>query len=269
MAFSAAPGLTDAEDPLDLYPSHPDFIVLAYGAKEMPDTLTSYAKNHLPPIFMFGTAEDKLSLGWLTSLQSQLIEVDVPTEAHIFQNGVHGIGFGIGDPILGQWPKLMLNWFKSNGILSDKPRITLTGVVKLDGAPLVRGSIILTPVEDTNTAPIVIYITNTGTGPLGRFEVAEDQGPVEGKYRVEVREEATRWTSNSRDPFMIKMRQKQIDGTLTAADIKEWSAFVRDRDLSPSIYNQRVYSLRHPNDRKNYLVNIQKGKELLLEVFSK
>jgi acetyl esterase/lipase len=269
MAFSASPGRTDAEDLLDQFPNHLNFIILAYGAKEMHDTISSYARDHLPPTFMFGTAEDKGSLGKLTGLQVQLNQAEVPTEAHIFQNGVHGIGFGIGDPVLGQWPNLMINWLKVNGLLTSKKRIPINGVVHLNGTPLVRGSVILTPVEVTNAGSITIYITNTGTGPLGRFEVPGSQGPIAGKYRVEVREEATRWTSNSRDPFMIEMSRKQRDGTLTDADIKKWSAFVRNRDLSPSIFNQQVYTRRHPGDREEYIIDIQEGQEILLEVFSK
>jgi acetyl esterase/lipase len=269
MAFSAAPGMADAADPLDQYPTNPDFLILAYGSKQLSDTISSYAKTHLPPTFIFGTAEDKGSLKGLVSLQAQLIAADVPCETHIFQQGVHGIGFGIGDPTLGEWPKLMINWLKINGILSPQKRIPLAGVVNLDGLPLVRGIVILTPVEDPNAGTLAIYITNTGTGQPGRFEVPASQGGIAGKYRVEVREEATRWTSNSRHPFMIEMRQKEIDGTLTDADIVKWSAFVRDRDLSPSINNQRVYAHRHPMDREDYIMDIQEGKDILIEVFSK
>ncbi len=268
MAFSAAPGKNDASDPLDREATNPNFIVLVYGSKQMPDTLSDFARAHLPPVFMFGTAEDKGSLRGLTSLYPSLIEADVPVESHIFQNGDHGVGFAVGDPILGKFPDLMMQWIKVNGMLSDKKRIPITGLVHLDGKPLPRGMIVLTPMDDPNTTPVVIYMTNTGTGELGRFNVAAAQGPVEGRYKVEVREEATRWTSNSRDPFMISMREKQRAGSLTDEDVVAWSAYIRKRDLSPSIDNQRVYRYQKPNVKKEYIIDVKEGQEILLEVNS-
>jgi hypothetical protein len=39
--------------------------------------------------------------------------------------------------------------------------------------------------------------------------------------------------------------------------------------LSPSIYNQVVYSRQHPNDKQDYIITIKDGVEVLIEVFSK
>jgi hypothetical protein len=158
---------------------------------------------------------------------------------------------------------------KDGGFLTDKPRVALSGVVKLDGTPLLKGMVILSPMDNAEAPPVVVYINNTGTGELGRFLVAKNFGPVEGRYRVEVRQDATRWTSNSREPFMINMMNKQRQGTLTDADRKEWGEYLRNRDLSPSIYNQRVYPRRRPGDNNDYTVDIRDGKEVLIEVFSK
>ena len=99
--------------------------------------------------------------------------------------------------------------------------------------------------------------------------VPKNQGPVAGKYKVEVRQDATRWVSNSREPFMIKMMDKQSKGTLTDADKKEWNEYLRNRDLSPSIYKQRIYASKHPNDKEDYIVEIKENREILIEVFSK
>jgi hypothetical protein len=112
-------------------------------------------------------------------------------------------------------------------------------------------------------------MNNTGTGELGRFSVNRNQGPVEGKYRVEVRQDATRWTSNSRDPFMIKMMSKQRDGTLTEQEAKEWGEHLRKRDLSPSIEGQHVFSRQRPGDKNDYIIEIKDGVDFLIEVFSK
>lgn len=190
-------------------------------------------------------------------------------EAHFFRNGEHGSGFAIGDPILGEWPELMYKWLASDGFLTSKSQCALTGTVKLDGSPLLRGMIVLTPVDQPNAPPVIIYMTNTGTGELGRFNVPASRGPVEGKYKVVVRQEATRWTSNSRDPFMIKMMAKQRDNSLTDVEIKEWGDYLRKRDLSPSIDNQRVFSRQRPDDNNEYVISIKEGVDVAIEVYSK
>lgn len=268
MSFNPLTGKIDAIDPLDHFPTKPDFMILAYGSMQKPPSLDAITLASLPPTFMYGTAEDAGSMNGMAELYTSLFHAKVPVEAHFFRNGEHGSGFAIGDSILGEWPKLLLNWLTAGGFLTDKTRHSLSGLVKLDGSPLLRGMIILTP-QDQSAPPVVVYITNTGTGELGRFSVPAKQGPVAGKYRVEVRQDATRWTSNSRDPFMIKMMKKQSDKTLTEQEIKEWSEYQRKRDLSPSIYNQRVFRRQHPNDKQNYIFEIKEGKELSIEVFSR
>jgi hypothetical protein len=93
---------------------------------------------------------------------------------------------------------------------------------------------------------------------------------VAGKYRVEVRQDATRWLSNSRDPVMIQMMAKQRERTLTEADRKAWGDYIRQRDLSPSIERQRVFSRQHPKDKTDYIVELKPDRpELTLEVFSR
>ena len=259
----------NSNDALDRLPSKPNFLILAYGSTRIGDNVDTSILNSFPPTFMYGTVEDRGSQGGMLDMYSRLYRSRVPVEAHFFQNGIHGTGFAVGDPVLGEWPNLMHNWMAAGGYLTSKPQIALDGVVKLDGAPLVKGMVILTSIADKYAPPVIIYINNTGTGELGRFLVSKEQGPVEGRYKVEVRQDATRWTSNSRHPFMIDMMDKQSKGTLTDSERKEWGAFLRQRDLSPSIYNQRIFSRKHPNDKADYIVDIIAGKEILVEVFSK
>ena len=235
----------------------------------IPPNVDSATLAKVPPTFMYGTAEDAGSLKGMLELYGRLFQAGVPVESHFFRNGVHGSGFAMGDPVLGEWTTLMSNWLAVGGFLTDKPQVSLSGIVRLDGKPLVKGMVILTPVDEAGAPPVVVYINNTGTGELGRFKVPSSQGPVAGKYRVEVRQDATRWTSNSRDPFMIKMMNKQREGTLSEQDRKEWSEFLRKRDLSPSIDDQRVFPRQHPNDKNAYVMNIIDGADVLIEVFSK
>jgi len=259
----------NATDPLDRISSKPDFLIMAYGSVRIPANADQAVLTAMPPTFMYGTVEDRSSQGGMLEMYTRLYRAGAPVEAHFFQNGIHGTGFALGDPVLGQWTDLLHNWLSVNGFLTERPQIPIAGVVKLDGAPLLKGMVILTPLDDKEAPPVTVYVNNTGTGKLGRFSVAKKQGPVEGRYKVEVRQDATRWTSNSRDPFMITMMDKQSKGTLTDADRKEWGEYVRKRDLSPSIDKQRIYSRRHPADKGDYIVNIKDGSEMVIEVFSK
>ena len=267
MSFNPLLGNPEASDLLERVPSRPDFLILAYGSMQMP---AATAGANVPPTFMYCTAEDAGQMRGMSELYANLLKAKVPAEAHFFVNGVHGVGFAQGDPVLGEWPNLMHRWLTAGGFLTEKPRVPLAGVVKLDGTPLLRGMVILTPVDQPNTPPVTMYITNAHTDALGSFAVSQNQGLVAGKYRVEVRQDATRWLSNSRDPVMIKMMAKQRDRTLTDEDRKEWSAYIRNRDLSPSIENQRVYRRQHPKDKTDYIIEIKSGEnQLNLAVFSR
>ncbi len=269
LGFNGSPGMSDASDPLEKQSAIPSFNVLAYGSMAFPSDLPADRIKTIPPTFMYSTTEDAGSIYGMSSLYSDLMRHKVPVESHFFQNGVHGTGFAVGDPVLGQWTQMLWNWMHTNGFLSGKPRMPISGVVKLDGSPLLRGLIVLTPVEDANDPPVIIYMTNTGTGELGRFDMPENQGPVKGKYKVEVRQEATRWTSNSRDPFMIEMMAKYRQQTLTDEDRKKWGEFLRRRDLSPSIDNSILFAKQHPGDKRDYIIDVADGKDVLIEVFSK
>jgi hypothetical protein len=117
---------------------------------------------------------------------------------------------------------------------------------------------------------VVAYVFNTGQ-VLGRFVVPQNQGLVPGRYRVEVRQNATRWLSNGRNEMIIKMNQKLRAGEVTAADRQEWNDYARKRDLSPSIESQRVYRRSNPKDKNDLVVEIKAGVEnqLQIEVFSR
>jgi hypothetical protein len=43
---------------------------------------------------------------------------------HIFADGKHGSGLGKGDPALDQWPSLLENWLRAQGLLTvDKAAV--------------------------------------------------------------------------------------------------------------------------------------------------
>src|ERR1019366_9637486 len=71
-----------------------------------------------PPTFLFSTSEDtgvppENSVAFYLALH----KAHVPAELHIFQKGPHGVGLDLGDPALGEWPKLLVNWLCGLGLL--------------------------------------------------------------------------------------------------------------------------------------------------------
>jgi hypothetical protein len=201
---------------------------------------------------------------------NDLRKAGVPVEAHFFADGEHGVGFALGDPVLGEWPGLLLRWMRANGLLTGAERVAIRGIVTLDGEPLARGSVIFTPIDSPGAPPVVATVFNTG--PVrGEFAVKAARGPTPGRYRVEVRLDATRWMSNARDPVLQEMLPKLRAGTLSEDDRRRWIAHARGRNLSPSIDGQRVYPKHRPGDRGDIVVEIKGGGEnrLDLEVVTK
>jgi acetyl esterase/lipase len=71
-----------------------------------------------PPTFIFQTNADTTvpaenSVYYYLALR----KAGVKAEMHIFQNGPHGVGLGMDDPSLSEWPKLLANWLRLNGIV--------------------------------------------------------------------------------------------------------------------------------------------------------
>jgi acetyl esterase/lipase len=135
-------GNPNAADPIDRASSRPDFAVLGYPVisftapyshrgsvrallGDSPDPkLLEDLSNELrvtpqtPPTFLFSTSEDagvpaENSVAFYLALH----KLNVPAELHIFQKGDHGVGLDLGDPALGEWPKLLINWLRVLGLL--------------------------------------------------------------------------------------------------------------------------------------------------------
>jgi acetyl esterase/lipase len=137
-----------APDAIDRVSSRPDFMVLGYplisyvagwanpGFRDMAnrgllgpnDSLKLRAEispdmavtPETPPAFLFSTSQDDAlppqdnAVLFYLALQRN----HVPSELHVFQNGPHGVGLDLGDPVLGEWPLLLRNWLAVNGWLS-------------------------------------------------------------------------------------------------------------------------------------------------------
>ncbi len=103
-------------------------------------------------------------------------------ELHVFGYGERGLGLGVGDPDLKEWPRLLLRWLRPCGFLTDGTRTAVSGHVTLDGKP--TGMVWMTFVPDDERSPIARVRIHRDTE--GAFEIPAAVGPVPGPHRVEV-----------------------------------------------------------------------------------
>jgi acetyl esterase/lipase len=135
-------GKADAPDPIDRMSSRPDFLVLGYpvisftapythkgslknllGENPDPELVKSLSSEfqvtaQTPPTFLFTTSGDTTvppenSIAFYLALH----KVGVPAEMHVFEKGPHGVGLGGMDPALEEWPRLLVIWFRTRGLL--------------------------------------------------------------------------------------------------------------------------------------------------------
>lgn len=135
-------GDAGASDPIERVSARPDFAVLGYPVISLTEPWTHQGskKNLLgdnpdpalakslsgenavtaqtPPTFLFHTNGDtgvpaENSIYYYLALR----KAGVVAEMHIFQRGPHGVGLGMDDFALSQWPGLLANWLRVNGLL--------------------------------------------------------------------------------------------------------------------------------------------------------
>jgi acetyl esterase/lipase len=136
------PGDPQASDPIDRASSRPDFAILCYpvisftapythrgsansllGDSPDPKLLEDLSNDlhvtpQTPPTFLFSTSADtgvppENSVAFYLALH----KAGVLAELHVFQKGPHGVGLALGDPALGAWPTLLVNWLRGLGLL--------------------------------------------------------------------------------------------------------------------------------------------------------
>jgi acetyl esterase/lipase len=130
LAFATATGfakrLYDPIDAIDEISCRPDFAVLCYsgylkakdkdelwpGLRIPPDT---------PPILLAHASDDNVSYGGSISENSVLMylalkRAGIPTELHVYATGDHDFGVRQNERLPSSWPKLCLNWLRSQGM---------------------------------------------------------------------------------------------------------------------------------------------------------
>jgi acetyl esterase/lipase len=138
-------GKPDAEDPVERVSSRPDYLVLGYpwigalsesdprymdrckkdfGAERCDPLKTGYSPDlsvtkETPPTFLYHTFNDQsVPVEQGLRFYAALVKAGVPSEAHFFPNGPHGVGLGKGDAVLDQWPNLLESWLRAQGLLT-------------------------------------------------------------------------------------------------------------------------------------------------------
>jgi acetyl esterase/lipase len=138
-------GNLTAADPIDRFPAHLNFAILAYpvisfGAfahqgsvlnllgpnpdAALLDELSNekHVTQQTPPTFLFATSDDPVvpvenSVLYYLALR----KANVPAEMHLYEHGAHGVGLALYDPILSTWPGRLADWLRSHGWLA-KPQ---------------------------------------------------------------------------------------------------------------------------------------------------
>jgi acetyl esterase/lipase len=135
-------GDSSASDPIDRASSRPDFMILSYpvitlvgpkthqgsrknllGDNADPDLARSLSSElqvtaQTPPTFLFTTNGDT-TVPPENSIEFYLAmrKAGVQGELHVYQNGPHGVGLALNDPILFSWPQRLEAWLHLRGLL--------------------------------------------------------------------------------------------------------------------------------------------------------
>jgi hypothetical protein len=233
-----SPNGLDSTDTVAQASPHPDFLALIDGGS-IPSTIAAWP----PPTFLVGSTNAADNLSGMIDLWTYLRspQLKVPVEAHFFPKVEANDGIDASSPSLGTWPNLFYNWIRAYGFLTDQPRVAIHGSVLLDGRPLPFGYVILTPIDFIGAGPIVAHVFNSTAGvAIGSFSVPAKLGPVPGRYKVDVRQNANRWLSNAFSNDLIRD-----------------PAFGHSRILSPSIDDQHSFTKAHPGDKDDLVIEIK------------
>ncbi len=233
--------------------SRPDFAALIWPTKVPSVT----SESRPPPTFVVGSTDATDNPAGV-ELWQKLRAARVPVDAHLFTRADRATLLAAGNLSAGAWPEMFFAWARFSGLLTDAPRVAVKGMVHLDGRPLPHGYVIFTPIDFVGVGPIVGRVLNSTAGvPIGQFSISAAQGPVAGRYKVEVRQNMNRWLSNSFSGDLVSGR-----GGLTP----EKAHFGHHRVLAPSITDQRSFAKVRPGDAEDYVVELRSGADANLDV---
>jgi len=263
-ASGAATAATLAYDPSSAADSaRPDLLALIWGA---PATLPAAGDGvKFPPTFLVGSTATGDHPSPTINLWTKLRAARSPVDAHFFARADLTSVLASGNPSAAAWPELFFNWARFSGLLTAEPRVPLKGMAYLDGRPLPHGYIIFTPLDAAGVGPVIGRVINSTAGvAIGEFSVPAGQGPLAGRYKVDVRQNMHRWLSNSFSGALVQTRG--------AAPTPEQAHFGHHRVLSPSIADQLSFTKVRPTDAQDYVIEFKPDPaanlDLKIAVFS-
>ena len=144
------PAPSTSASAIDQLSDRPDFVVLGYPwlnamepalGKEItycglvhgptPTQCSTFATEYTPklhvtaqtpPTFIYSTSDDSVvPIRASVEFYTAMIKAGAPVEMHIFRHGQHGSGLGKGDAALDQWPVLLEQWLRDQGLFT-KPQ---------------------------------------------------------------------------------------------------------------------------------------------------
>lgn len=89
-----------------------DFLMFVYTRTQLLEGRV--INEYFPPTFMLVTADDpryKMNMEFFEILHKK----NIPTELHVFQQGLHGFGLGKGLCNCEYWPSIFYRWLQNNG----------------------------------------------------------------------------------------------------------------------------------------------------------
>lgn len=288
-----------ATDAAAKFSSRPDLLALIWGSTQNLPAVAEGAPKH-PTTFLLGSTNAGDNLTGTIDLWNKLRAARVSVDAHFFLKADLKSVLAADNVSVGSWPELFHNWARFCGLMTDDQRWPVKGLVHLDGRTLPHGYVIFTPIDFVGAGPIIGRVLNsTANKEMGLFEIPVDQGPVAGRYKVEVYQTMNRWISNS---FTSGLTNATIGGrggrggrggpgaagapgTTPAAPAAPVAPpappvvnqnaiyFGHHRELRPSIGDLTKYTKARPSDKDDYVVEFKPGADanmnLKIEVFSK
>jgi acetyl esterase/lipase len=132
LALATATGFKDRLyepiDDADKVSSRPDFAVACYpGYLKVKDKDEIRADLRIPtdtpPIFLAHTSDDNVAYGGSIPENSvfmylALKRASIPTELHVYATGDHDFGVRQNEKLPSSWPRLCVNWLRSQGLVS-------------------------------------------------------------------------------------------------------------------------------------------------------
>jgi acetyl esterase/lipase len=97
-------------------PSIPRDQCAAYAA---PYTPKLHVTAQTPTTFLYATSDDGVvPVRASVEFYAAMVKAGAPVEMHLFRHGPHGTGLGKADASLDQWPGLLEEWMRDQGLLT-------------------------------------------------------------------------------------------------------------------------------------------------------